>query len=531
MQHASAGDSIEAALAHNGEVLRLMMDSIPDFLFIKDRDLRFVRTNVAHAKMMGLASPDEVVGKNDFDVFPELEAGAIQEREKTVIETGRPVYSMEYEVSNRSGQVFYLSGHRIPIKDARGEVVGPIGLVRDITGVKKMEQELRNVNMRLSSTLSKLKHAHQKVIQHERLKALGEMASGVAHDFNNALMPILGYTDVLISRPEILHKTDDVMVMLKDIRIAAMDAAQAVRRLREFYRTALENERYSGDLNRQIETAVILTRPRWQSEMSANGIKINVETELSDIPPVNAKESQLREILINLVLNAVDAMPDGGSITIKTCRDRDTVVLEVCDTGVGMSEDVRHRCFEPFFTTKGEDGTGLGLSMVYGFVKRHKGSIDIVSAPGSGTRVIIRLPVETAVLPSQEHLELPLAAVPPLRILVLDDEPSARRLLDRYLKTDKHLVEVAADGKEGLAKFMKSTFDLVITDRAMTDMSGDQVALAIREVNQAIPIIMITGFGDIMNDNRQCPPGVTMVVSKPITHADLRHCIATVVGK
>lgn len=525
MPDSSLSDVMQKLFASDGRLVKLLMEDVPEFLFVKNRDLRFVEANKSYLKLLGMTELNALAGKTDFDLIPAAEAQGVHDLELRCIATGVPAFSIEQTVSNAMGGVHWLCGHRIPIKDSNGEVVGLVGLVRNVTAVKKVEQELRNANMRLSQTLTQLKQTQQKIIQHERLNALGEMASGVAHDFNNALMPILGYADVMISRPELLSRTEESLGMLKDIRIAAMDAAQAVRRLREFYRTASEDEKYKGDLNKQIETAVILTRPRWQSEMGAKGIKINVTTDLQEIDLVNAKESQLREIIINLILNAVDAMPQGGTISITTRKDGAAVLMEVCDTGEGMTEEVRHRCFEPFFTTKGDEGTGLGLSMAYGFVKRQNGMIDVVSAPGKGSRVIIRLPAEA---PSAAVLEPdePVTVIPVMKILVIDDEPYARKLFDMYLRADRHVVDLAANGREGLEKFSCGSYDLVVTDRAMPDMSGDQVVTTIRAANSRIPVIMITGFGDIMIESEQCPEGVDVVVCKPVSHRDLQRAIA-----
>ena len=526
----SSDDILAQVLSRDGNLLNLLMNNVPELLFIKGKDLCFVQVNRSYARLAGLVDTFHAVGKKDSDLFKCAEEKDTSETERKVIESGKPVFDIDQKVLNKAGESFWLSGHRIPVKNEVGETIGLLGLVHNVTPVRRMEQEFRNVNVRLSHALTQLKQTQQKVILHERLNALGEMASGVAHDFNNALMPILGYTDVLISKPELLSKTDETLVMLKDIRIAAMDAAQAVRRLREFYRDSAADENFKGDLNKQIETAIILTRPKWQSEMGAKGIRINVETNLQKIPFVNAKESQLREMLINLMLNAVDALPNGGTITINTMKDNHMVVVEVCDTGVGMTEEVRQRCLEPFFTTKGDAGTGLGLSMVYGFVKRRNGSIKIDSATGKGTKVSLIIPswgserVETKV-------ELPVMVIPAMRVLVIDDESYVRKLFGMYLKADNHSVEFAENGQEGLRKFSAGNYDLVITDRSMPDMSGDQVALAVKERNPKVPVIMVTGFGDIMNDNKQCPKGVDVVVCKPVTQTDLQRSIAQAVGR
>jgi PAS domain S-box-containing protein len=509
---------IEEGLADKGSLVRIIMDSLPDHFFFKDSEQRFLGVNKTMAGLMGLSDPQEAVGKTDFDIFQAQDARKIQDDDKQVLQSARAIVSRERQAILKNGQTIWLSEHRIPLTDESGKTVGLVGLAVDITSIKKMETELRNTNMRLSGTLAELKQTQRRVIQHERLNALGEMASGIAHDFNNALMPILGYSDVLIAKPEILDDREETLSMLKDIRTAAVDASQVIRRLHEFYRSSAEDEEAAGDLNKQVMTAVVLTRPKWDAEMGAKGIHIKVETDLGDIPFVNAKESRLREVLLNLILNAIDAMPKGGTITLRTGLESDRVVLEIRDTGVGMTDDVRKRCFEPFFTTKGDEGTGLGLPLTYGFVQRHKGTIDIDSELGKGTVITIRLPCQRKPeVTADEPVDSPDKPTARMRVLIIDDELAARTLLVRYLRADRHTAVTADGGEDGLAKFRSGKFDLVITDRAMPDMSGDQVAEIIRKENPDVPVVMLTGFGDIMKEDGHCPLGVNLILSKPIT--------------
>jgi CheY-like chemotaxis protein len=370
-----------------------------------------------------------------------------------------------------------------------------------------------------------LRQAQQTIIQSERLNALGEMASGIAHDFNNSLMPILGYSDLLLANPAILADAKEAASILKDMREAAMDASECVRRLREFYRTSPEPEPACGDVNKQIQTVIVLMRPKWQSEADAKGARIAIETDLADVPSVGIKESQLREMLINLLLNAIDAMPTGGTITFRTRLDGKRVILEIADTGTGMTEEVRRRCLEPFFTTK-PTGSGLGLSMAYGLVQRSRGSLSIASARGEGARITISLPCHGGEPAPDTSPPRDMAPVRPMTILVIDDELSACRLYERALQADGHTVETAISGHEGLSKFRAGTFDLVIVDRAMPDLSGDNVVSAIRESDKQIPVVMATGFGDIMLDSGELPPGVNLVLSKPVSAQSLREAIA-----
>ena len=393
---------------------------------------------------------------------------------------------------------------------------------------KKAEEEtLKETNRRLEEAVDELKRTQQKIVQQERLRALGQMASGIAHDFNNALTPILGFSELLLA----MQGTPDGATVERYgqlINMAAQDAATLVGRLREFYRQRDEGEEFSYvNLQDIIAQAFSLTQTKWKDEAQANGIAIQIETELQEIPEVLGSESELREGLTNLILNAVDAMPEGGTITIRCRSEADWICVEVSDTGIGMSEEHRQTCMDPFFTTKGSEGTGMGLAMVYGIVQRHEGSIDIESEVGEGTTFVLRLPLKdrAALLDEQQAVS---SAVRSLHVLAVDDEPAVRELVVEFLKRDGHTAEIATNGAEGLEMFQAASFDLVLTDRAMPKMSGDQLAATIRTEAPDQPIIMLTGFGEIMHATNQKPADVNLVISKPITSSGLRRAIAEV---
>jgi CheY-like chemotaxis protein len=221
-------------------------------------------------------------------------------------------------------------------------------------------------------------------------------------------------------------------------------------------------------------------------------------------------------------------MPQGGSITVRTRSANSRVILEVADSGTGMTEEVRQRCLEPFFTTKGDRGTGLGLSMVYGILQRHQGSIEIETAPGKGTTFRLSLPAAQEKLPTSKR-DLITAAMRPLQVLLVDDEAMVRQILREYLIGDDHVVETAANGREALDKLPKADFDVVILDRAMPGLSGDQVAVAIKELKPELPVILLTGFGNMMQAAGETPPGIDLVLGKPVTIAGLRAGLAQVV--
>ncbi|MEA3213656.1 MAG: hypothetical protein QOE70_6713 [Chthoniobacter sp.] len=380
-------------------------------------------------------------------------------------------------------------------------------------------------NVELQTALTDLKATQQHVIQQERLRALGQMASGIAHDFNNALVPILGFCELLQIRPEILANRPKALSYLDTIQTAAKDAASVVGRLREFYRADKGLKPFAPvHLKRLLEQTITLTRPKWKEQAQAAGVTIDVALELEPVPPIAGEESALREVLTNLIFNAVDAMPAGGTLTLRTRREGDSAVIEVADTGTGMTEEVRLHCLEPFFSTKGEHGTGLGLSMVFGIVQRHSGSLDLRSAPGQGTTFSIALPLMDAIVGPVAEAQAP-KPQRALRVLVADDEAAVRDTLCAILMTEGHDVTFAADGHDGLRRFGAGQFDVVITDHSMPGLNGDQMAAAIKRLAPQTPIILLTGFG-LFYDKKEFPD-IDVLVSKPVRIPALREAIAT----
>lgn len=279
------------------------------------------------------------------------------------------------------------------------------------------------------------------------------------------------------------------------------------------------------DLTKIVQQAVSLTEPKWRSQTQAKGVTVDVTVEMKASPFVAGEESALREVLTNLIFNAVDAMPQGGRIALETAIEGSDAVVRVRDTGTGMSETVRQRCLEPFFSTKGELGTGLGLSMVYGIVERHRGKLEIESNPGEGTTFIIRIPLGESSPHPKAAISDQAKPKSSLRILIVDDEPSVLEVVSAYLRCDGHSVATAASGREALEKFRRNDFDLVVLDRVMPEMSGDQTARFIKQVNQDIPVIMLTGFGALIEVTGSQPAAVDVVLSKPVTLATLRETI------
>lgn len=385
----------------------------------------------------------------------------------------------------------------------------------------------------LQRAYTDLRQSQRTVMQQERLRALGQMASGIAHDINNSLTPIVTFADILLTqRTELPEK---VRTYLTHIQTAGVDIGMIVSRLREFYRPRDSDEPHLPvDLHAMLRQVGELTRPRWRDMPQARGTVIDLQTDFApEIELVGGNESELRESLINLVLNAVDAMPRGGTLTFRTRRkpatgsdSRDEVAVEISDTGVGMNEETRSRCLEPFFSTKGHLGTGLGLAMVYGVLERHGGRIEIDSARNVGTTMRLIFPPWRG---AAEAAALGLRDEQPrrLRILCVDDDPMLRHVLDELFRLDGHQVVLAESGAAGLVAFREAAetgtpFDIVVSDLGMPHMDGQQFAEAIKQQAADTPIVLLTGWGKIMKQDGDLPPGIDAVLSKPPRLSELR---------
>jgi signal transduction histidine kinase/CheY-like chemotaxis protein len=384
----------------------------------------------------------------------------------------------------------------------------------------------------LQRAYEELRRTQQMVVQQERLRALGQMASGVAHDVNNALSPIVAYSELLLSTlPDLPEASRHY---LQTINQAGGDIAQIVTRMREFYRRRSDAEPLLPlNINQIIEEVIELTRPRWRDLSQRQGISIQIQRELEpQLPVLLSDPSELREALINLVFNAVDAMPQGGTITFVTrsisgpaseesgASERQLQV-EVKDNGIGMDEKTRQRCLEPFFSTKAQrGGTGLGLAMVYGMMQRHDGTIEIDSSPGRGTCFRLTFPVREK---SSQTVRGTLPQVKPkrsLHILCIDDDAQVRQLLDDCLTHFNHRVMVASGGEHGMELFRTAMqknqpYEVVITDLGMPKMDGHQVARTIKAESPNTPIIMMTGWGTIMREEGETASEVDAVIGKP----------------
>jgi CheY-like chemotaxis protein len=238
---------------------------------------------------------------------------------------------------------------------------------------------------------------------------------------------------------------------------------------------------------------------------------------------VSGNAAELRELLTNLIFNAVDAMPDGGAITISVRPTAGKVVVQVSDEGTGMSEETRARCLEPFFTTKGEQGTGLGLAMVYGIAQRHHATLELESELGHGTT--FRFHFAPEVVDTQPGETAPVRFAHALRVLVVDDQPFICEIMEQYLSGDGHTVTTACDGELALVRLLEGEFDLVLTDHEMPDMTGAELAAAAKGIRPRLPVILLTGYG---TDGALEHPAIDLVLGKPVSIETLRAALVDV---
>ena len=391
--------------------------------------------------------------------------------------------------------------------------------IHDITERKQAEQDLRDSNSQLGTALAELETAQQQMVQQERLRALGQMASGIAHEFNNALSPIVGFSELLIVKPNLMADENKSRRYLEGIRTAAQDATNVVSRLREFYRSREELAATEPiDLNALVSQTVTLTQPKWGGQAQANGVSVRVSTDLNGTPIIEGDASSLREVLTNLIFNAVDAMQHDGRVLIHTGEVDGKVILQVADTGMGMSEQVLEQCLDPFFSTKGDKGTGLGLALVHGIMDRHGGFLDIQSEVGKGTTFTLTFPA-SQMTEKTETAEVVIEAPDRLlRVLAVDDDRAVLEVIEAIVQAEGHEIILANSAREALERLKDNPVDVVLTDLAMPLMNGDKLAQLVKRMRPGLPVIMLTG---LMNDS-EAAASVDTVLSKPVSPAKLR---------
>jgi len=489
---------VEAVARERQSLLKNIMESAREAIYALDGEGNYKWCNQAMLDMTGYQS-DQIIGHHFLERTHEDDREMRRERFAAAL-TGE-AQSFESRYIAMDGSVRFASVNSAPIV-VDGQTTGVLGIAHDITE-QKQERE--------------------RAARADKLRALGQLASGVAHDFNNSLAAILGRAQLILRRV----KDDELIRSLGIIVTAAEDAAATVRRIQTFARKSLAAELELLDVTSLLRDAIEITRTRWQNEARAEGSNVDVTLNAEDGLFTLGNASELREVFVNLIVNAVDAMPQGGSLKICCQQKGNRLRLRFADTGTGMNDDVRERVFEPFYTTKGVHGTGLGLAVSYGIIERHQGMISVESKPGAGTTFYIDLPHAE----STEHIDTeqkPDAQMPSLSVLVVDDEPFVRETLAEMLEDLDHRVVTVECGREALEKVASGDFDLVFTDLAMPEMDGWETARAIHKSRPGLPVVLVTGYGA----TAQPPSGeldlVAGIIGKPFDFDQVTGTIARV---
>ena len=480
------------------EKYRTVIEGVREGVAVLGTDFKFRYVNKRLSEILGY-SKEELTGMDFRNILTEKSQKNVVDRYVKWIRKEENTPHFKFDILRKDKEIRNMEISNKEMRDSAGNLTF-VASMRDVTEKKKMEEQL---------------------LQAEKLRALSEMASGVAHDFNNALAVILGNTQLLLYDAQ----DEESKKSLKTIEKIAKDSAQTVRRLQDFTRKRTHQELFNVDVNSVIKDCIEITKPKWKDEVQRRGILIEIVSSLEEIPSVLGNPSELREVITNMLFNAIEAMPEGGKIEIRTYQKRKQVFIQISDTGIGIPEEVRKKIFEPFFTTKPFTNTGLGLSMSYGIIKRLGGEFEVESKVGRGTVFTIMLPIGG----EQREEAVPSLTIKKGRsahILVIDDEEFVRSVLSRTLAQVNHRVTLAENGEKGIQLFKEREFDMVLTDLGMPGMSGWEVCRMIKEISPNTPIGMITGWGMEMNRDKMEEYGLNFIISKPFDLNQILNVVA-----
>jgi len=482
---------VQAVAREHQSLLTNILESARESIYAVDTEGNFKWCNTATLKGLGFQRSN-FIGRSLLSMVYEGDRDLVREKLDAALQGVAQTYEMRY--FSHDGQLRYARVDNSPLV-VEGQTTGVLGIARDIT-----EQ----------------KEERERAARADKLRALGQLASGVAHDFNNSLAAILGRAQLLrrqVNDPALIRNLDI-------IQTAAEDAAATVRRIQTFARKSAVKEFELVDVAGLLNDAVEITRTRWQNEARVRGLEYDVKLNAPREQYTYGSASELREVFVNMIVNAVDAMPRGGRLLVTCRRKDDRLQVHFSDNGIGMPEDVKQKIFEPFFSTKGAHGTGLGLSVSYSIIERHSGSISVDSEPGSGSNFMVDLPAIAAESSSDESSETGSEART-LKILVVDDEEPVRETLAEMLVAVRHRVELAGGGQEAVEKLRTGDFDFVFTDLAMPEMDGWETARLIRKSWPNMRIVLVTGYGPTTTPPSGEEDLVDAIIGKPFDFAQV----------
>ncbi len=514
----------ERKRAQSDILLRTIVDSAPGLIYAKDREGRMLLANPPALSLIGRPW-EEVAGRTEGDFLGDQEQAAAAMRNDRRLMDAEISEEVEEVVGTKDGEPRVWVSIKAPLRNEEAKVVGLVGVSFEITERKRLERSLKEA-------YEDLRRSHQAIVRHEKLRVLGQLASGLAHDINNALSPAALYVAIL---QRDASQSEAARGYLAIVQRAIEGVAQTVTRMKE---TSTEFGPHAQigrvDLNQLIRAVIELTRAQWSAAAHDSRPVVCERLELQrGLPPVMGDEGDLRDALINLVLNATDAMPAGGTLTVRSrSLDDGRVQIDVSDTGTGMDEATKRRCLELYFTTKGARGTGLGLPMVYGTVERHGGDLEIVSELGKGTTVYLRFAAVDLPPSAADAVRESSDAAARLHVLVIDDDPVVLESLRTSLELEGHSTTVADGGQAGIDAFeaglaVGRPFAVVITDLGMPAVDGRRVAATVKALAASTLVILLTGWGHEMQGTGTLPTHIDRVMSKPPRLAELRAILKT----
>ncbi|MGR3311225.1 MAG: hybrid sensor histidine kinase/response regulator [Candidatus Brocadiales bacterium] len=481
-----------------------LFDSAPDLMLMINKSGKILVVNKQVEKTIGYPAKD-LLKKHMSLIIKEAYLAVFDALLKKCFKGTAP--TTEIEILNKQGKPIWMDLDIAPIKD-HGRDARVLVHLRDATEKEALLQQL---------------------IQSERLKALGKMTSGVAHNINNLLTIVLGHIRLLQSRPKDKQVLQDAINIISK---CAWDGAQLINKLQTFSsKNKCHREKFIPvDINYIIRESIEFVKPRWKHEAQFHDIRYDIKyNNLTDVVLVSGNPGEFREVFVNIINNALDAMPEGGKLSFSTKTNGSKAIISVADSGIGIPEELCEEVFNPFFTTKYGKGIGLGLSTAYAIIARHRGSISVKSILGKGSVFTIKLPIVTAAGREEKFDTAPGDAIRAATVLIIDDEEEICRIVAKILTGAGHRVFTALNGKDGIEIFKNNRIDLFFVDLTMPDMSGWEVARTINNLESKkkhkTPMVIFTGWGDTLEPSKLAKTGVSMVVSKPLDNNQLLNIV------
>ena len=488
-----------------------LIDNLRDNYFFYSHNTEGIFTYISSSitNILGYSPQEFLTHYSEYMTDNPINNEVVRHTELSTKGIKQPPY--EVEMYHKDGSRMILKIQEVPVFDKKNRVIAVEGIAENITYMKKIQEAL---------------------LQSEKLKAMGVITSGISHEFNNILAIIKGFALLLVEKYKDHKEVNDKLnIIIK----SANDGARIVSRMQEFTRRESDREGYAPvDMRVLLAQVIEVLMPRWKNITQANGKTYHLnKKELEKVPLVLGNSTELQEVLLNILNNSLDAMPEGGIVTFRTWSEEDTVCLSISDCGEGMDEEMQKKIFDPFFSTRMPKGTGLGMSVSYGIIKRHEGNIEVESEVGKGTKVTIRLPaikkdlkIDIDPKPEQEHKIEPKN----LRILVVDDDQLMCKVMNDFLFQAGQDVTSVCRGSEAIVLLQNGSFDLLLCDLVMPDVGGREVIKALDTLGKRPKVGLISGWSEKIATPQEEELKIDFFVKKPFDLSELSKHINRLFG-